>query len=72
MTHQFLCAENKALGAKVYVNERGIEVLRDYVKQFGVSSKMFADEAAASEAYDAQLETLKTVTFTTWAAPSLT
>ena len=59
MTHQFLCAENKALGAKVYVNERGIEVLRDYVKQFGVSSKMFADEAAASEAYDAQLETLK-------------
>ena len=59
MTHQFLCAENKALGAKVYVNERGIEVLRDYVKRFGVSSKMFADEAAASEAYDAQLETLK-------------
>ena len=72
MTHQFLCAENKALGAKVYINERGIEVLRDYVKRFGVSSKMFADEAAASEAYDAQLETLKTVTFTTWAAPSLT
>ena len=59
MTHQFLCAENKALGAKVYVNERGIEVLRDYVKRFGISSKMFADEAAASEAYDAQLETLK-------------
>lgn len=59
MTHQFLCAENKALGAKVYINERGIEVLRDYVKRFGVSSKMFADEAAASEAYDAQLETLK-------------
>lgn len=28
MTHQFLCEENKTLGAKVYVNERneGIEV----------------------------------------------
>lgn len=38
MTHQFLCKENKDLGAKVYVNERGIEVLRDYVKQFGVAS----------------------------------
>lgn len=59
MTHQFLCEENKNLGAKVYVNERGIDVLRDYVKRFGVSSKMFADEAAASEDYDAQLETLK-------------
>lgn len=59
MTHQFLCKENKDLGAKVYVNERGIEVLRDYVKQFGVASGMFADEAAASAAYDAQLATLK-------------
>ena len=59
MTHQFLCTENEALGAKVYVNERGIEVLRDYVKQFGVASGMFANEAAASAAYDAQLETLK-------------
>ena len=59
MTHQFLCKENKDLGAKVYVNERGIEVLRDYVKQFGVASGMFADAAAASAAYDAQLETLK-------------
>ena len=59
MTHQFLCKVNKDLGAKVYVNERGIEVLRDYVKQFGVASGMFADEAAASAAYDAQLATLK-------------
>lgn len=59
MTHQFLCTENEALGAKVYVNERGIEVLRDYVKQFGVASGMFTDEAAASAAYDAQLATLK-------------
>lgn len=72
MTHQFLCTENEALGAKVYVNERGIEVLRDYVKQFGVASGMFTDEAAASAAYDAQLATLKTATFTTWAAPSST
>lgn len=59
MTHQFLCEENKNLGAKVYVNERGIDVLRDYVKQFGVASGMFKTEAKANEAYEAQLETLK-------------
>ena len=58
MAHQFLCAENKDLGAKVYVNTRGIEVLRDFVKQFGVSSGMFANADAASAAYDAQLQTL--------------
>ena len=59
MTHQFLCEENKNLGAKVYVNERGIDVLRDYVKQFGVASGMFKDETEANTAYEAQLETLK-------------
>ncbi len=58
MTHQFLCDENKALGAVVYVNERGVDVLRDYVKQFGVSSGMFADEDAANAAYEEQLQTL--------------
>lgn len=58
MTHQFLCEENKALGGAVYVNERGIEVLREYVLQFGVASGMFSSEDEASEAYDAQLKTL--------------
>lgn len=58
MTHQFLCEENKNLGGYVYVNERGIEVLREYVLQYGVASGMFASEQEASDAYDAQLKTL--------------
>lgn len=58
MTHQFLNAANKALGAKVYVNERGIEVLRTYVKKHGVDSSMFENEDAADAAYNAQLATL--------------
>ena len=59
MTHQFMCEENSKLDAKVYVNERGIDVLREYVEQFGVASGMFADKDAADAAYAAQLKTLK-------------
>ncbi|MDO4616859.1 MAG: cadherin-like beta sandwich domain-containing protein [Lachnospiraceae bacterium] len=58
MAFQFLCDENKELGAGIYVNEREIDVLRDYVLQYGVESGMFADEDTANAAYEAQLQTL--------------
>lgn len=58
MTHQFLCAENRALGAKVYVNERGVDVLFDGFKAFATGSGAFAAEQDVREAYEAQLDTL--------------
>lgn len=58
MAFQFLCDENKDLGAKVYVNERGIETLRGYIRDKGIAAGVFADEDEADAAYEAQLATL--------------
>ncbi|WP_283675102.1 S-layer homology domain-containing protein [Butyricicoccus sp. Marseille-Q5471] len=59
MTHQFLCEENKALGAKVYVNQRGKEVLRDFVLKYGVESGTYQNQSEANAAYEAQISLLK-------------
>lgn len=55
MAYQFLCDENKQLGGKIYVNERGIDTLRSYITNYGTASGMFADEKAADSAYEEQL-----------------
>lgn len=58
MAFQFLCEENKALGAKVYVHERGIETLRSYIQEKGIAAGVFETEEEADAAYENQLATL--------------
>ena len=59
MTHQFMCEENSKLDAKVYVNQRGKQVLREFVEKYGVESGTYSSTKEADRIYDAHINLLK-------------
>ena len=59
MTHQFMCEENSKLDAKVYVNQRGKQVLREFVEKYGVESGTYSSKKEADRIYDAHINLLK-------------
>ena len=58
-SHQFMCEENSKLDAKVYVNQRGKQVLREFVEKYGVESGTYSSTKEADRIYDAHINLLK-------------